>query len=210
MKRNILLALLIVPVIGYSQPLKIKKNQSGIFSLGVRSTVSTFNGSDFGNNGIGWGGQFRVQFADRLNTEWYSDYITGNTGDYAKRTDFHIGWSVMYYFSDKVAPVFKPYVLAGHCFDYTKIVANNDASNNGTKLSSAVQAGAGFHINLSERMDISIASQYMIHLGEDLHADRHSDGHVHIEKHKGSGLEGHLLFNIGINYKIADLWGKEK
>ena len=65
-------------------------------------------------------------------------------------------------------------------------------------------------MNLSERMDLSFVTQYMIHLGEDLHAHRHSDGTVGFEKEKGSGLEGHLLFHIGINYKIADLWGREK
>ena len=202
--------MLIVPSFGYSQPLKIKKNQSGIFSLGVRTTVSTFNGGDFGNNGFGVGGQYRVQFANRINTDWYFDYITANIEDYAKRIDYHIVWSVMYYFTDKPNPLLKPYILAGHCFDFTELTSNYDASNKASRFSSAVQAGAGVHLNLSERMDLSFVTQYMIHLGEDLHAHRHSDGTVGFEKEKGSGLEGHLLFHIGINYKIADLWGREK
>ena len=62
-----------------------------------------------------------------------------------------------------------------------------------------------FHFNLTERMDLTFVSQYMIHLGEDIHAEV-EHGVVHYEKHKGAGLEGHLLFHLGINYKIADLW----
>jgi hypothetical protein len=61
------------------------------------------------------------------------------------------------------------------------------------------------HINLSERLDLSVVSQYMIHLGTDIHADRH-DTEVHFHQEKGASLEGHLLFHVGINYKIADLW----
>lgn len=206
MKRCILLALLIIPLLGYSQPLKLKKSQSGLFSLGLRTTMSTFNGGDFGNNGFGVGGQYRIQFAKRINTDWYFDYITANVGDFANRQDYHIGWSVMYYFTDEPTPLIKPYILVGHCFDYTVLRANDVRTNRAERFSSAVQAGAGFHLNLSERMDLSFVSQYMIHLGEDVHAHRLNSGVVAFEQHKGTGLEGHLLFHIGINYKIADLW----
>jgi hypothetical protein len=210
MKNCIILVLLIFPLVSLSQSLNIKNNQGGILSFGVRSTISTFNDNDFGNNGFGAGGQFRIQLADRLNTEWYTDYITGNVSDYASRTDFHIGWSVMAYFTNKLTPLIKPYVLAGQCFDYTRIEENINPNNFGTKFSAAVQGGVGCHINLSERIDISIASQYMIHLGEDLHSHRHEDGTIEFEKEKGTDLEGHLLFHIGLNYKIIDIWGKEK
>lgn len=207
---KLMLALLLVPTVGFSQPLKIKKNQSGIFGIGIRSTISTFNGGDFSNNGFGFGGQYRIQFADRVNSEWFADYITANVGDYASRRDYHIGVSIMTYFTDKPAPILKPYIVAGYCFDFTQLMANNDANNKVDKLSSAIQAGVGCHLNLSERMDLSFVSQYMIHLGEDIHAHRSSNGIVDFEKDKGSGLEGHLLFHIGINYKIADLWGRQK
>lgn len=207
--KKLILAMLIVPSFAYSQPLKIKKNQSGIVGFGVRSTISTFNGGDFGNNGFGIGGQYRIQIADRINSEWFFDYITANVGDFASRKDYHIGVSIMSYFTKKPNPLIKPYIVAGYCFDYTELMANNDPSNRMDKLSAAVQAGAGFHLNLSERLDLSFVSQYMIHLGEDIHAHLHDDRTVGFEKEEGSGLEGHLLFHIGINYKIADLWGRE-
>lgn len=33
-----------------------------------------------------------------------------------------------------------------------------------------------------------------------------------LHRTQGTGIEGHLLLNLGINYKIADLWeaGKKK
>lgn len=189
-----------------AQPLEIKNTQSGIFSLGVRSTMSTFNGGDFGNSGFGVGGQFRIQMANYVNTDWFFDYITSNVGDFANRTDYHIGWSVLGYFTNQASPRVKPYILAGHCFDYTELSEKGNTANSMSIRSSAVQAGAGVHINLSPRMDLSFVSQYMIHLGDDVHAHQHENGSVHFEKHSGAGLEGHLLFHVGINYKIADLW----
>ena len=196
--KKLILAMLIVPSFGYSQPLKIKKNQSGIFSLGVRTTVSTFNGGDFGNNGFGVGGQYRVQFANRINTDWYFDYITANIEDYAKRTDYHIGWSVMYYFTDKPNPLLKPYILAGHCFDYTILQDNANFTHRKERFSSAVQAGGGVHFNLSPRLDLSFVTQYMLHLGNELHAEVH-DGHLEFHEEDGTSFEGHLLFHLSIN-----------
>lgn len=203
--KKLLIISSLFPYLAMAQPLKIRNQQGGIFSLGVRSTVSTFNGGDFGNTGFGAGGQFRLQLANRVNTDWYFDYLTSNVGDFARRIDYHIGWSVLCYFTDKPNPPVKPYVLAGHCFDWTELTDVGDATNSALRRSSAVQAGAGFHINLSERMDMSFVGQYMIHLGSDIHAERTEAGEVVFEKH-GAGLEGHLLFHVGINYKIADLW----
>lgn len=195
----------------FAQDIAIKRNQSGIFSLGVRSTTSIFDHDQFGIQGAGYGGQFRLQFANRLNTEWFLDYMRGNIDGMVSRTDYHIGWSVMYYFTDKVSPPVKPYIVAGHCFDRTELVDNTNRNNSIHRGSSAIQAGAGVHFNLSPRMDITLLSQYMFHLGKDAHAHIHDD-EVHLELHKGTGIEGHLLITLGINYKIADLWygGKKK
>lgn len=194
----------------YAQELPIKTNQGGLFSIGLRSTTSIFEHKDFGINGFGYGGQLRLQFANRLNTEWFADYMRGNINNLASRTDYHVGWSVMYYFTDKVAPPVKPYLIVGHCFDKTELVDNSDRSNRISKNSSAIQAGGGVHFNITERMDITLIAQYMFHLGPDVHAHIEND-QVMLHREKGTGIEGHLLLNLGINYKIADLWhGKKK
>lgn len=189
----------------FAQPLKIKNNNGGLFSLGVRTTISTFNHGEFGNTGMGTGGQYRLQFAERINTDWFFDYITGSIGDFAHRTDYHIGWSVIFYPTKRSDVRIRPYVLAGHCFDYTRIVDNSNRDNFVERWSSAVQGGAGMHINLTPRMDLSIVSQYMIHMGTHVDAHEHH-GEVEFHSEKGASMEGHLLFHFGINYKIADLW----
>lgn len=198
-------ACLLLSSMTFAQPLNLKGSQGGIFSLGVRTTVSTFNHGEFANTGMGLGGQFRLQFADKVNSDWFFDYITGDVENFASRTDYHIGWSVIFYPTKNLTPKVRPYILAGHCFDYTRIVDNSDATNFMERWSSAVQGGAGVHFNLSDRLDLSVVSQYMIHLGTDVHAERH-DNEVHFHEEKGASLEGHLLFHVGINYKIADLW----
>lgn len=211
MKQALIIFLLLIGGAN-AQELKLKNQQGGIFSLGVRSTTSIFEHSDFGIQGIGYGGQFRLQFSNRLNTEWFFDYMKGNVDQLVSRTDYHVGWSVMYYFTDKLNPPVKPYIVAGHCFDGTYLYDNTNRDNQISKKSSAIQAGAGVHFNLSPRMDITLTTQYMFHLGPDVHAHIEENNEIHFEKHKGTGLEGHLLINIGLNYKIADLWysGKRK
>lgn len=188
-----------------AQPLKLKNNYGGLISVGVRTTASTFNHGKFNNTGMGVGGQFRLQFADRVNSDWFFDYIAGDIEDFASRTDYHIGWSVLFYPTKKVDVLARPYILAGHCFDYTRLSDNSNQNNFMERWSSAVQGGAGVHFNLSERLDLSVVSQYMIHLGNHVDAHLH-DGQVDFHTEKGASLEGHLLFHVGINYKIADLW----
>lgn len=179
----------------------------GVISLGVRTSGSFFNGGDGANTSTGAGGQFRIRISDRVNTDWFYDYFTGHVGGYAKRTDQHIGWSVLFYLQDPTvkARVLQPYILAGHCFDGTFQAANNDPTNRSERWSSAVQAGAGTHLHLSPRADLSLVGQYMIHLGSDVHAHQHGDGEVVFEQH-GAGLEGHLLLHLSINYKLFRAW----
>ncbi|KJS07571.1 MAG: hypothetical protein VR77_00675 [Flavobacteriales bacterium BRH_c54] len=189
------------------------KKASGMFELGVRNTFSTFGATE--NLGVGFGGQFRIRVSNRINTEWFADFINEDIDGLATRNDYHIGWSVMIYpFKDKAKLV--PYVLAGHCFDYTKVrtiytIYASYPLQTVSRLSSATQVGIGTHINLSEIVDISLSSQYMIHLGSDVHAETHEHNgvkEVHIAKegHSGFSLEGHLLFTLSVNFKIAQLW----
>jgi hypothetical protein len=185
-----------------------KNNPSGLFSFGMRSTVSTFGHNDWSNIGLGAGGAFRLQVSKYINTEWFFDFLHSDIQKRAGRDDYHIGWSVMYYplaGNDDFSKLMKPFILAGHCFDYTRVSDNANLQNRVSRWSGAVQAGLGTHFNINPRFDFSILAQYMIHLGSDIDAHLHGNM-VHIETHKGGALEGHLLFTIGAYYKLADCW----
>lgn len=215
MNRILILTFLFSPFLLFSQ--EQKASNAGNFSLGIRSTVSAFNHSRQADVGTGFGGQFHLQFSDRVNSEWFADYVTSNISNRINRQDVHIGWSVMYYLIDTkdfTRPV-TPYILAGHCFDYTSLKDQWQVVDKKDRWSAAIQAGLGTHFNLSPKLDLSITAQYMLHLGN--HLDVHLEGeHVHgddvafeevsFDAHKGGGVEGHLLFNISLNYKLADLW----
>lgn len=195
---------------GVSQDL----SKAGMFSLGSRSTISLFN--HYGSGiGTGMGGQFRIQLSNRVNTEWYLDYISSQAGGVIGRKDLHIGWSVFFYYlknnssSDKLL---QPFFEVGHCFDHTYV--NEIGTDNFLeRWSSAVQLGTGVSFNLTPRLDLSTKMQYMIHLGSDIDADLYDDGHNHthvaLSKNKGVDLEGHMLVTISMNYKIGKLWGRE-
>lgn len=191
----------------YSQ--RAAEKQGGNFSIGMRSTMSAFS-DEQRRPGYGVGSHFRIQFANRVNSEWFLDVLSTNIQNKAERMDYHIGWSVMYYVIDPKGFTRKvtPYVVAGHCFDYTKISINNtDISK--TRGTSAVQAGMGFHYNITPKFDVSSELQYMLHLGKDLHTHISDEG-MEIEQHEKAGWEGHLLFNVSVNYKFAKLWNREK
>jgi hypothetical protein len=185
---------------------KTVTSRSGWFSLGGRSTLSAF--SDDGN-GLGTGGQFRIQLSNRVNTDWFADYISINIADKVRSEYYHIGWSVLFYPFEKLQfpKIIQPYVLAGHCFDYNvkTIIAQPSISKD--RWGSAVQAGLGTHFNLSERFDVSLTCQYMIHLTKEI--DTQIDGeNVTLAEGKNSSLEGHLLTTISFNYKLFRIWKK--
>jgi len=196
----------------------------GAFSLGARSTLGFFNEGDAISSGVG--GQFRIQMSDAINTEWYADYMS-SSGTKSGRLDYHIGWSVLYYYlpnnrsSDKKL---QPFIEGGHCFDYTQVsvfgkYTKKKKKESKDRWSSAVQLGTGVHINLTDRFDFTSKVQYMSHLGSDIHTYTASDEHTHngntvhndyvgVEEHAGRDLEGHLLVTFSVNYKFADIWKK--
>lgn len=187
------------------------KNESGQFFLGVRSTSSLF--TDAGSPGSGIGGQFRIRMGKRVNTEWFADYLTTNIQNLGYRRDGHIGWSVLFYLCKEPLQPKKlsPFLIAGHCFDYTKVYVLADKKTE-DRWSSAVQMGIGTHYNVTERFDISLTTQYMNHLGTDLHSHTEVINGVktlEIEKHEGAGLEGHLLVTLSLNYNLGNLWRKK-
>ena len=188
-----------------AQELHLKNKKSGILSLGVRSSIGLVNDGVWQKTAFGIGAQFRLQFSDRVNTEWFADHLKADLADYAWRADTHIGWSVMYYLSKKPDPILQPYLLAGHCFEYLKFTDNANPANFAERWSASVQGGVGTHMNITKRFDISVAAQYMIHIGTKITAS-HQEGITTFTKTKGLGIQDHILLHFSLNYKIADLW----
>lgn len=180
--------------------------------LGIRNTYSLFG--ELGNVGTGLGGQFRIKPGERWNTEWYLDYIKTDIDGLGHRKTVHIGWSVMFYFLEPEDRLLKPYFLAGHCFDYAKVDPVELTSpytpfifpKGKERWSSAVQIGAGTHLMMTERFDLSLSTQYMTHLGKDLSVEKKESGgepYIVPEKKDGSlSLEGHLLTTLSMNLYI--------
>ncbi|MDQ3046584.1 MAG: outer membrane beta-barrel protein [Bacteroidota bacterium] len=199
-----------IPIVSMAQ--EKLDSESGYFQLGVRNTISAF--SDDGATGFGFGGQFRIRVLSRVNTDWFADYITTDISGLARREDLHIGWSVLTYPFNHHTTKGKitPYLLAGHCFDYSKVIRNSDQFSV-QKLNSAVQAGLGAHYNITDRTDISLTAQYMMHMGKDLHVHIHDEGgmkKVELSKYQIRGIEGHLLINLSLNVRLFDMWDQHK
>lgn len=195
-----------LPTFIYSQD---KFVDNGRLELGLRTTGSLFGTSN--TSGLGVGGQFRLRLMERINTEWFADYITNNIGGLGRRVDSHVGWSVMFY-PLKSGRTVEPYIIAGHCFDYTKVSIFSDghqASDSRERWSSAVQMGLGTIFNVTERINFTFSAQYMLHLGNDIHTHIHEENgkdRLHFKDDGHRGLEGHLFFTLSMNIKIADLW----
>lgn len=184
--------------------LRLKNNEAGTFQIGFRNTYSLFNHGAINNTGMGTGGQFNLLLLKNVDTEWFADYIRGNQGDAFTRTDAHIGWSVDFIPGKHMTRV-QPYLLAGHCFDYSRINANTNRETFGKRWSGAVQGGVGFHLNMTPRFNFTLLSQYMLHLGNDVDAVMINNQPVINVTHH-STPEGHVLITFSMNYKLADLW----
>lgn len=188
-------------------------NYGGQFSIGMRNTLSAF--TDAKSIGMGVGGEARIRLAKQINTEWFADYIATDIQGYGYRHDAHIGWSVLFYFNHNPLTTGKvtPYFLAGHCFDYTEVVSEWPGVAVGKRWSSAVQAGFGIHYNITRRFDISLLTQYMVHLGTDINSSLTVDPatgytYMNITRQSGFSLEGHELTTLSVNYQLGRLWGK--
>lgn len=190
----------------------VDKELAGQFSLGLRTTVSGF--TDDGAFGNGVGGQFRIRASKKVNTDWFLDYITTDLQGLGKRTDGHIGWSVLFYLNQNplTEKKFSPYMIAGHCFDYTQVTSYNGfgVSNVAERWSSAVQGGMGCHYSITERVDLTGSAQYMLHLGTHLDTKVVNDAalgkRIDISSSKAGSVEGHLLMTLSLNVRLADLW----
>jgi hypothetical protein len=193
-----------------------KKDSSygGQFSLGMRNTLSAF--TDARSVGMGAGGEFRIRLTKYINTEWFGDYIATDIQGMGYRHDAHIGWSVLFYLSKNPLAQGKvtTYFIAGHCFDYTEVVSEWPGVTPGQRWSSAVQCGFGTHYRITKYFDVSLLTQYMIHLGTDINTsivvdNATGESYMNIARQSGFSLEGHLLTTLSVNYQLGRLWGRK-
>lgn len=186
-----------------------KNPNNGRLDVGLRTTASLFGTSH--TSGLGVGGQFRLRLLNQVNTEWFADYIKSNMEDLGNRVDGHIGWSVMLFPFEPENRI-APYVLAGHCFDYTRVsIYGNESTpfDTRSRWSSAVQMGIGTNFNVTERITFALSAQYMIHLGKDIHTHMHIENNqrvLHFADENHVGFEGHIFLTLSMNIKLADLW----
>lgn len=217
--KKLLFLVLALPFMLEAQEPKKKDYEAGKLELGLRSTFSAF--SDAGVISTGAGGHFRLRFGNRLNTEWFADYIRADLKGLGRRTDAHIGWAVIGYplAHEMKQGAFIPYFMGGHCFDYTKVqktvTALDPAPAPAERWSSAIHLGLGSHYYLTHNFNISLAAQYMMHVGNGLDTKIDEDplnpGADYLYIQQGDlGLEGHLFISLSANIYMGDLWGREK
>lgn len=188
--------------------MRYKHDQDGTFSIGIRSGLSFESSADGLNMSQGLGMQFRIMPTKRINTEWFAESYHGPYGDLGVRTDTHIGALALLYPQRRMQRV-APFLAVGPNADFIKIRDRLNKNNFESRWCIGAQAGIGFHINMTYRFDMTVSTQYMLHFGQTV-ALQLDDGNIIYLPHDGSGLDGHLLFNISFNYKMADLWKKLK
>ena len=183
--------------------LRLKHDESGIFSLGIRTGILLTNNEGW-NIELGWGAQTRIRASKHVNTEWYFEFFNGGYTDYAVRTDGHIGGLVLFYSQHRPQRV-NPFLAIGPNASYIKIRDRTDKENFESRWSLAAQAGIGIHINITRRSDITISTTYMIDFGQPMQLVVNDSPVVTIPK-SGSGPDGQFLFTVSMNFKMADLW----
>lgn len=181
----------------------------GQFSLGMRSTISSF--TDAGSVGIGAGGQFWIRIGRHTNTVWYADYIATDVEELGYRRDGHIGWSVIFYLNKNPLKLHKvtPYILAGQCFDYTLLYSNYLNTSAERWSTAAPQGGVGLTYPITKNFDLSLFAIYMLHLGTHIESQISTDNfgqkYLDITHEPGASLDGHLLVTLSVNYLLGKL-----
>jgi opacity protein-like surface antigen len=222
--KNILTLMLVLSIsTTFGQKSEKQTNtHKGELGWGVRTTGSMFSGS--GNYfGIGAGFQIRYRVTNHLGGEWFADWITTDIGGLGQRIDAHIGVSAMIYPGKKqgIKNSFTPYILGGFCGDYTKITSNlayNDIENRYTteskdRWSFATQLGLGTHYNITEKIDVSLSAQYVMHFGTDIHSEiepnANGEDYLHIHQENITSLEGHWFLTLSVNFVLTDIIKKK-
>lgn len=213
MKLKILIVLLTVTLTAqFSKAQESQPISPGSFGLGMRTTASSFLGDNAA--GFGTGGQMKILFAHRVNSEWFADYMNSSAGLNGYRKDTHIGWSVQFAVNKGGYQTMKPvpFVEAGQCFDWTTVGfihnKNQDATVTsavvGPLFSIATQAGAGVAWYPLSRLEIEAEGQYMIHVGKDVHMEFDSGNYAYkINQTKGTSFAGHILGTLSVSWYLV-------
>jgi hypothetical protein len=188
--------------------MRLKWTNSGVLTIGIRTGVVLSTDNSGWNIGQGMGLQARIMATSHINTEWYFEYFHGGYTSQAVRTDGHIGGLVLLYPQHRLQRV-APFFAIGPNADYVKLRERTNKENFVSRWSLAAQSGIGMHINLTRRSDMTIATMYMLHFGQELILPL-EDASVITIPGSGSGLDGHFVVNVSFNYKIADLWKRLK
>ncbi|MFI5134386.1 MAG: hypothetical protein ACHQD9_00905 [Chitinophagales bacterium] len=201
-------ALFLFPKFSFAQKaLRLRHDESGIFALGLRTGIVLSNNQGW-NIGQGLGAQARIQATRHINTEWYFEFFHGGFTDYAVRTDGHIGMEFLFYPQHRPQRV-APFLAVGPNADYIRLRDRIDKENFSSRWAIAIQSGIGMHINITKRSDFTISTQYMLDFGNSISLVSDESAVVTIPKNGGS-LDGHFIFNVSMNYKMADLWKRLK
>ena len=183
----------------------------GSAGLGIRTTNSVFIGDNAA--GVGAGGQMKILFAHRVNSEWFADYMNSSAGNNGYRKDTHIGWSVQFAVNKGGYQTRKPipFVEAGQCFDWTKVgfipIINYEAPaelpyETNPIFSVATQAGAGVSWFPISRLELTAEAQYMVHLTKDVHLEYKYNNAYRINQSKGASFQGHILGTISVSWYL--------
>jgi hypothetical protein len=184
--------------------------QGGRFGVGMRNTVNLWNENKM--VGLGAGGQFKLAFSPRVNTDFFADIITSRGEALTYRKDYHIGWGVQFalpksgFGSHRIVP----YLMAGQCFDLTKVGFQMNTESP-LIFSAAVQGGGGISSFVHRSVELNLQLQYMMHLTQ--HVDLTYEivqGQLETgyEIEKGASAEGHLLATFSMTFYFLQLWKK--
>ena len=179
-------SLLLLFCFHFSFAQEAKPINPGSVGWGMRTTSSVFLGDNAA--GFGTGGQMKILFAHRVNSEWFADYMNSSAGNNGYRKDIHIGWSVQFAVNKGGYQTLKPvpFIEAGQCFDWTTVgfvpKPNQETPVTpyevGPLFSIATQAGAGIAWYPLSRLEIEAEGQYMIHMAKDVHMEFDSNNNA--------------------------------
>ena len=184
-----------------------RKLEAGRFGVGMRNAVNLWG--ENGMLGIGAGGQFKLAFSPRVNTEFFLDLIDSKGEFNSYRKDYHIGWAVQFALPKDGfgSHTLVPYLMAGQCFDLTR-VGIRGGTETPLIFSAAVQGGIGLSSFVHPAIELNLQTQYMMHMTQHVHLNFDENGVATTEVAKGASAAGHLLGTFSFTVYFLRLWNR--